>query len=105
MVSQTVVCIPLLMLICCLNEKLKHKKVLKCYRNNHKTHILDNVQHCCQHYITDPSCQPVFTVSLFFNLNKKETGGTLKLLTLSNPIFLPTAYSPALICFGRERGW
>jgi hypothetical protein len=25
-------------------------------------------------------------------------------LTLSNPIFLPTAYSPALICFGRERG-
>jgi hypothetical protein len=22
-------------------------------------------------------------------------------LTLSNPIFLPTAYSPALICFGR----
>jgi hypothetical protein len=29
----------------------------------------------------------------------------LWLLTLSNPIFLPTAYSPALICFGRERGW
>jgi hypothetical protein len=27
------------------------------------------------------------------------------MLTLSNPIFLPTAYSPALICFGRERGW
>jgi hypothetical protein len=26
-------------------------------------------------------------------------------LTLSNPIFLPTAYYPALICFGRERGW
>jgi len=26
-------------------------------------------------------------------------------LALSNPIFLPTAYSPALICFGRERGW
>ena len=26
-------------------------------------------------------------------------------LTLSNPIFLPTAYSPALICFGWERGW
>jgi hypothetical protein len=25
-------------------------------------------------------------------------------LTLSNPIFLPTAYSPALICFGRWRG-
>jgi hypothetical protein len=22
-----------------------------------------------------------------------------------NPIFLPTAYSPALICFGRERVW
>jgi len=29
----------------------------------------------------------------------------MKVLTLSNPIFLPTAYSPALICFGRERGW
>jgi hypothetical protein len=26
-------------------------------------------------------------------------------LTLSNPIFLPTAYSPAIICFGQERGW
>jgi hypothetical protein len=26
------------------------------------------------------------------------------MLTISNPIFLPTAYSPALI-FGRERGW
>jgi hypothetical protein len=26
-------------------------------------------------------------------------------LTLSNPIFLPTAYFPDLICFGRERGW
>jgi hypothetical protein len=25
-------------------------------------------------------------------------------LTLSNTIFLPIAYSPALICFGRERG-
>jgi hypothetical protein len=29
----------------------------------------------------------------------------LTVLTLSNPIFLPTAYSPTLICFGRERGW
>jgi hypothetical protein len=26
-------------------------------------------------------------------------------LTLSNPVFLPTAYSPALICFRWERGW
>jgi hypothetical protein len=26
-------------------------------------------------------------------------------LTLSNPIILPTAYSLALVCFGRERGW
>ena len=30
-------------------------------------------------------------------------GGAL--LTLSNPIFLPTAYSPALIYCGQERGW
>jgi hypothetical protein len=28
-----------------------------------------------------------------------------KTLTLSNPIFLPPAYSAALIYFGRERGW
>jgi hypothetical protein len=27
------------------------------------------------------------------------------ILTLSNPIFLPPAYSPALIGFGRERRW
>jgi hypothetical protein len=26
-------------------------------------------------------------------------------LALSNPIFLPTAYSHSLILFGRERGW
>jgi hypothetical protein len=26
-------------------------------------------------------------------------------LTLSNPLFLQTAYSPAFICFERERGW
>jgi hypothetical protein len=26
-------------------------------------------------------------------------------LTLSNPIFLPTTYFPARICFGREKGW
>jgi hypothetical protein len=26
-------------------------------------------------------------------------------LTLSIPIFLSNAYYPALICFGRERGW
>jgi hypothetical protein len=29
----------------------------------------------------------------------------LKLLTLSNPIFLPPAYSPAFIYLGLERGW
>jgi hypothetical protein len=29
----------------------------------------------------------------------------IQLLTLSNPIFLPLAYSPALIYFGWERGW
>jgi hypothetical protein len=27
------------------------------------------------------------------------------ILTLSNPMFLPTAYSPILIYFGRQRGW
>jgi hypothetical protein len=33
-------------------------------------------------------------------INKKQTT-----LTLSNPIFLPPTHSPALIYFGRERGW
>jgi hypothetical protein len=32
-------------------------------------------------------------------------GGSPRLLILSNPIFLATAYSPALISFGRARGW
>jgi hypothetical protein len=40
---------------------------------------------------------PLF--SLVLQVTKK------KYLTFSNPIFLPTAYPPALICFGRERGW
>jgi hypothetical protein len=30
---------------------------------------------------------------------------TIAWLTFLNPVFLPTAHSPALICFGRERGW
>jgi hypothetical protein len=30
---------------------------------------------------------------------------SISILTLSNPIFLPPAYSPALIYFGWERGW
>jgi hypothetical protein len=36
---------------------------------------------------------------------KRKVRQNVTLLTLCNPIFLPTAYSPALICFGRERGW
>jgi hypothetical protein len=35
----------------------------------------------------------------------EEYNTDLRVLTLSNPIFLPTAYSAALTCFGRERGW
>jgi hypothetical protein len=31
--------------------------------------------------------------------------GNWRTLTLSNPIFLPPLYSPALVYFGRERGW
>jgi hypothetical protein len=30
---------------------------------------------------------------------------SLQQLTLSNPIFLPPAYSPAIIDFVRERSW
>jgi hypothetical protein len=36
----------------------------------------------------------------FAGIEKRNTGDGIS-LTLSNPIFLPTAYSPALICFGR----
>jgi hypothetical protein len=38
-----------------------------------------------------------------FNLTVSATSSYI--LTLSNPIFLPPTYSPALIYFGRERGW
>jgi hypothetical protein len=41
----------------------------------------------------------VYHYILFLNLKM------FRYLTLSNPIFLPTACSPALICFERERGW
>jgi hypothetical protein len=49
-----------------------------------------------------------------FAINSPETPGTVPdrfgeltvgLFNLSNPILLPPAYSPALIYFGRERGW
>jgi hypothetical protein len=44
-----------------------------------------------------------FKLSLFaFN---QKFGDMVFSLTLSNPIFLPPAYSPAAIYFGRERGW
>jgi hypothetical protein len=33
------------------------------------------------------------------------TGVEITRLTLSSPIILPPAYSPALIYLGRERGW
>jgi len=48
----------------------------------------------------------MFIVLHLYVYNYHETEDPLvNILTLSNPIFLPTAYSPALICFGRERGW
>jgi hypothetical protein len=36
---------------------------------------------------------------------RRVTVDIISILDFSNPIFLPTAYSPALICFGRETGW
>jgi hypothetical protein len=36
---------------------------------------------------------------------KNEPYSGIYTLTLSDPIFLPPAYSPALIYFGWERGW
>jgi hypothetical protein len=38
-------------------------------------------------------------------MKPKFSNKVLVLLTLSNPIFLPPAYSPALNYFGQERGW
>jgi hypothetical protein len=38
------------------------------------------------------------------NIVAEKTYYIFTVLTLSNPNFLPTAYFPALICFGRERG-
>jgi hypothetical protein len=38
-------------------------------------------------------------------LYKDEGAEGRKILTHSNPIFLPPAYSPAVIYFGQERGW
>jgi hypothetical protein len=37
---------------------------------------------------------------MFYRGHHNKSAG----LTLSNPIFLPTAYSPDLICFWRESG-
>jgi hypothetical protein len=51
------------------------------------------------------------TLALVCHQQKKKTAQSKlsqhhsKILTLSNPIFLPLAYSPALIYFGQERGW
>jgi hypothetical protein len=52
-------------------------------------------------------------VEFCFKLNKTASGTHQMLkeafgeqaLTLSNPIFLPPTYSPALIYFGREISW
>jgi len=64
-------------------------------------------------FLSSPRCRDWFwgPLSLLFRGYQRQHGQgmcscrLLVLLTLSNPIFLPTAYSPALICFGRERGW
>jgi hypothetical protein len=50
----------------------------------------------------------IFIFILCYKIKKeslRQSNRNQRLLTLSNPIFLPTAYSPALICFGRESGW
>jgi hypothetical protein len=41
---------------------------------------------------------------MFRAISCSSSGGQI-VLTLPNPIFLPTAYSPALIYFERERDW
>jgi hypothetical protein len=58
---------------------------------------------CTPHQVFNSS-----TKGLVNSLRHNGGGSSIILecfLTLSNPIFLPTTYSPALICFGQERGW
>jgi hypothetical protein len=47
----------------------------------------------------------MLAVLLFGLLHSCQKFTLEQYLTLSNPIFLSTAYSPVIICFGRERGW
>jgi hypothetical protein len=58
-------------------------------------------------YTTFPVAYFVFVGVGFFLLQGKDANRNkvFLMLTLSKPIFLPPAYSPALIYFGRERGW
>ena len=55
------------------------------------------------HYNT--SCKHSIVLLRMGEIISRNMLGWLELLTLSNPICLPTAYSPALIYCGRERGW
>jgi hypothetical protein len=73
----------------------------------HTTHYLHNAQQY-QYLLTRT---PHFLLLIFgalpridFHVSLKKSALFLS-LTLSNSIFLRTAYSSALICFGRERGW
>ena len=68
-------------------------------------HIWDPLSHfvACLFY-TVRSCRPAICPTSKLEGHPLSTVGDC-FLTLSNPIFLPTAYSPALICFGQERGW
>jgi hypothetical protein len=50
-------------------------------------------------------CGALFHTFEIYNSNKKRGKINFTGLTVSNPIFLPPACSPALIYFGRERGW
>jgi hypothetical protein len=45
----------------------------------------------------------IFSLKSLTSLQQNKRAGMKESnkLTLSNPIFLPTVYSPALICFGR----
>jgi hypothetical protein len=50
-------------------------------------------------------CAQTSLYTVHWYINRLKTKLRLLYLTLSNPIFLPPAYPPALIYFGRERGW
>jgi hypothetical protein len=48
-----------------ITENIKQDKIGIIIKHN--PHIFADIQHCWQHYISHPHCQPVFPIRAFFN--------------------------------------